>query len=310
MSVVVLFAIVLLIAFSDGDSRKIGEMVGRLIVCLIFPAMMAWIVWRFSGRKEKGGKLTFNVVLTLFLLGQIGQIGREGRNAQRLKNLYGHKENFKREMLSTEDPEKRRAAFERYSNSVIDEFKGMSETSSGPEKKFFDAMSGFVEHSKSVGQRWDSAVEAVQSSRILDYSLLDNDEEFDYQRAVLEDYIEIAKARHEFLANLAPNLRKRLGALLEEENEFAQGAMNGALKQQRFQKPIIEPLLQAHIGYGENMIQLLNLLQKHQDEWKFINDELVIHNDDVLDQCVAMVDSLTENEATIMALTQKLAVGK
>ncbi len=40
---------------------------------LLLPSLFAWIIWRLSGKNERRKSLTFNIVLTLALLGQVGQ---------------------------------------------------------------------------------------------------------------------------------------------------------------------------------------------------------------------------------------------
>ena len=46
-----------------------------LLSILIWSSLASWIVWRFSGRKEKGGSLTFKIVLTVILLAKFAQYG-------------------------------------------------------------------------------------------------------------------------------------------------------------------------------------------------------------------------------------------
>lgn len=90
--------------------------------------------------------------------------------------------------------------------------------------------------------------------------------------------------------------------VLGESNKFAAGALRGATKTHLAQKPIMEPLMAAYIDYGNNMIQILDLLQKNKGEWVYESDELSIYSDEVLND----FNELGENEAVINTLSESL----
>ena len=82
-------AIFLLLIFSPLRSALqfsvlMGSIVGVLISFLLYPALFGWIFWHFSGKKEGGGRLAFNIALTLVLLLNIMKNGYEYKHARAL----------------------------------------------------------------------------------------------------------------------------------------------------------------------------------------------------------------------------------
>ena len=303
--VVALLYFVLSVAFTDKIPYQIEFLTGKLVGLLIFSLLFAWIIWRLSGRKGKGGNLTFNIVLTLALLGQIGQIGNKLQQSPRLGELQEQKEEFKKEFFNTDDPAEIDTAYNEFADSVEDELSRLSEISTGSEKQLYRIMSDFFTQSQTITQNWSESYNTVLSPRILDFSLLSSDEEFDYQRNILRIYVEKTKLYDEFFASSVPNLRKRL-SILGEESEHVQAVVKGTTEKYLSQKPIFEPLMQAHVEYGENMIQLLELLQKNKDEWAYESNELLIYSESVLNDYNELIEELGNNEAMINTLSRKL----
>jgi len=303
--VVAVLLFVIFIAFSDKTTYQIGEFTGKLISSIVFPSIFAWIVWRLSGRSEKSGSLTFNIVLTLILLSQIGQLSNKLQKSQKLRELLVQKSEFKKKFSSTDDQAEIDIAYNEYKDSIIDGLDNLSEVSSGQEKQIYRILSDFTTESQITIQNWRESYAAILSPRILDYSLLISDEEFDYQKNIFRTYIKKTQIYAEFLVNMVPNIKKRL-SVLGEGSTHAKDAIKGVTKQYLSQQPILEPLIQEHIEYGKKMIQLIELLQKNKDQWIYENDELFIHSDNVLNKFNELIDELSKNEATINTLSQNL----
>lgn len=304
--VISLLYFALFVAFSEKTLYQIGDFSGRVFCLLLFPSLFAWIVWRLSGRNEKGSNLTFNIVLTLTLLGQIGQFVNKSLQFQELIAIHEQKEKFKRKISNTDDPEEFGKAHNEFANSVKSEFDRLSKTSIGPERQYYRIMNEFVAETQINVQDWYESYKAVLSPRILDYSLLTSDEEFRHQKNILTLYVEKTKAYNEFFANMVPNLEKRL-SVLGEGNEIANEAMKGATNKYFSQKPFFEPLMQAHVAYGKKMIQILELLQKNKNEWVYKDGRLLFYSANVLNAHNDMVEELGKNEVTISTLSGNLA---
>ncbi len=305
---VALVAFALFIAFSEKTPFQVGQLTGELLSCLLFPLLLAWIVWGVTGRREKGGRLTFTLVLTLILFGRLAQFEKRGRVNQEFESLQTQKEELKKELLATDDPEEIDAAFNGYVQSGKDAFDRLSKTSSGDEKKFYIIMRDIVTEAQTTTQNWNDAFRAVQSPDILDLSILVSGDEFARQSMIVRSYIEQSTAYSESVATYIPRLKKRL-SVLGDGNEIATEAIKGATEKLLLQKPILEPLMRTHIAYGNNMLQILELLQKNQDDWDYDNAELSIYSDDVSSDFDELADALGANEEAINSLSEKLIDG-
>jgi len=67
---------------------------------------------------------------------------------------------------------------------------------------------------------------------------------------------------------MVPNLKSRLGDL-DENNEYAIGVLKGSTQIYQRQQPIFDPLIEAHLGYRNNMLKILNLLKNFTDDFIF-----------------------------------------
>jgi len=303
--VVAALSLVLFVASFDKTPYQIGELAGRLISFLLFPSLFAWIIWRLSGKKEKGGNVTFNIVLTLVLLGQIGQQGSNLQQSKILGEIQEQTDEFKKKALSMDPQSDFNASYNGFVESVEEGLSSLSETSTGTEKKLYEIMSEFTADTQITVQNWLKAYTAVQSPRILDYSLLDGDEEFEYQRNVLRSYIEQTRAYDKLFAHMIPDLRQRLN-VLGENHALVKEAIKGAAEKYDLQKPIFEPLIQVHAQYGQNLIKTLDFLQRNMGEWSYDNEELLFSNENVLNEYNDLFEELRNNEATINTLSAKL----
>lgn len=303
--IVAFVAIAFFVLFSEKTAHNAGYLSGALFGFILIPVLFAWPVWRFSGRNETAGSLTFNIVLALMVLGNLTQFNKEVRRQKSMRDLEAQREDFKRSAVETEDPAEFDAAADAFTDSVKEEFTRMAEGSTGDEQRFFDIMSDFVRDSQIMAQNWRDAYNAVLDPRVLDVSLLTTDEEFSYQIGVLRNYVEQSQIYAESAADTLPRLKERL-SVLGEGNEMAVGALEGAREKHLAQKPIFDPLMAAHIEYGNNMILLLELLQENQDGWEFTDDELSIVDEQLLDQYNNVIEGIMQNEETINTLSEKL----
>ena len=256
---VALVYLLLFFFFSDKAAYQIGALTGKLLVLLFLPTLFAWIVWRLAGKRERAASVTFNVVLSLMLFGQI-------------VNLL-------------QQPE---AAMEGQEQEEISRVMG----------EYGSNMQAIVED-------WGAVASSLQSAGVLDYSLLTNDAEFDRQRAILRDYIEKTVAYDDSFTNTVPYIEARLSGL-GEGNLAAKEAVDGFRKGYLQQKPFFDPLMQAHIDYANNQIEILNLLQRNKNEWADENGQLVVYNDELLDEFNKLATAITNNEKTIGTLAVKL----
>jgi len=114
---VVLLGLVWFVMFSEKSAYQTGQFFGWLLFALLLPLALAWIVWRISGRKKNGGTVTFNVVLTLWLLGQAASLGSNLIQAREVVRMLQDQDAVKRKMAESDDPDEVAVAYDDLVNS-------------------------------------------------------------------------------------------------------------------------------------------------------------------------------------------------
>jgi hypothetical protein len=305
LGVVMSLSILLFILQRDKSSYETGRFFGGVVALIIFPMLFAWIAWRLSGRKIPGGSTTFNVILTLMLLGRISQYTSDIGRPYSVPDFQKHTERFKSNIAYAESHEEADAAVAELADSVKSELDASYESSTGSEKRFYRIMNEIIEEGQAISQDWSASFDATLSPRMLDYSLLNSDEEFEYRIGVYERYIEKTRVYQAYMENMVSNMKNRL-SVFGPNNEFTSGAIEGARQQRNLQMPFFEPLNKAHISRGETMIRILALLREHRSDWSLENGELAIHDEAAADRYDELVETLIDRETAINEMSLKL----
>ncbi len=82
--------------------------------------------------------------------------------------------------------------------------------------------------------------------------------------------------------------------------------MKGVYKKDSIQKPIFIPYIDAHIKYGENMRTLVELLERDNGKWLFIDDELTFEKTESSNSFNEYILKIGENETMINEYYDKL----
>lgn len=307
LGITVVIYLILFLTFSSktSDAFGFGRLSGKLVGLAIFPSIFAWIAWRLSGRPKNGGSWTFNICLTLLLLGQISQSGEKVRIRQSTEFMQEQKNEFKERFSSLEDPAEYDSVYNEYRESVKKTFSELSESTTGKEKQVFEILNDHVTYSQSIEDRWSKSYDAIISEQFFDFSRLDRDEEFDFQIRTATHYVTETKIYAQEIPNSVSNLKERLRSL-GAGNKMAIGAIKGLSAKYDLQKPLFEALMEAHIEYGNCFIQILELLKKNKKKWKFENNETSIYDDNVLSRYNELSDILTKKEELINRLGAQL----
>ncbi len=179
----------MLIPLSIKSPNHVGELIGRLFSLLLFPAIVAWIVWRISGKDESAGSITFNIVLTLLIVSLTSQVWTNIRETQKLNDLQVQHTEGKKELLNADDPEKFDKAYNKYSNSLIDSMDSLAKTSTKSEKQFYKIMSRFLKEAQASNRAWRKSYDAVIKPTSFNLSLLKSDKEFQRQKNILKHFL-------------------------------------------------------------------------------------------------------------------------
>jgi len=301
------FLIVYLICFlviSEKTPYQTGKFVGSMFGFLFMPSLFAWVVWKLSKHNEKYSNAVFQLIVTCMIIGFSMELSREGQYQIKYMEFEEKGDSLRNEIASMDDLGELEGAYDRYTEYLLSGIGGLAETSTGFEKKALKILSEFMDGWQNRNREWKDSYNAVLAHRILDYAVLNSDEEFDYQRKILAVYVKETESYRNYYHGILKELKKRL-SISGKDDEFARGIMKGATRKYNSQKTVLEPLLQAHIDFGRGMIQLLALLQKHKDQWALENNELLIYNDKLVDEYDRVIDALEKNHETIDDLSDR-----
>ncbi len=179
----------------------------------------------------------------------------------------------------------------------------MLKTSSGDERKIYLILQDYFEKSDSINLEWGKATDALASDRFLDFSILNNKAEYQYQKELTQNYIDQARVMKEFTENRVNYLRNK-SKNIAKKNKYYVTFMNALTKKVKLQKPIFTPYIDAHIQYGQEFKKLVVLLEK--EKWKFKDGEINFDKPLMNSEYMMIINELTELEEVINRLFVEL----
>ncbi|MBN2309253.1 MAG: hypothetical protein JXR94_09800 [Candidatus Hydrogenedentes bacterium] len=307
LAVVLLAVVVLFIPVPDKTPYMIGSCAGRMMGLALLPCFFAWVAWRLSKEKKPVASVTFNVVLTLAVLGQVGQIAWRIQESKAMDDLQASQAEMRKRIAEGDiDQAELGAMAQQHADKIESTFEELSETATGDEeKRFYGAMDAFVEETRANGHRWNTSFEAVCEPRVLDYSLLTTEAEYAAQRAILNKYVSETQRYLAYHGSMLATLQAKLDEAGAHGGR-AQGAITGARRTYELQKPVFVPLMETHVKYGQTMLAILDLLEKNGGRWAVGDGELVFEDDATSTAYNGLIEDLGQCEESINSLQGKL----
>ncbi len=292
----------LFVGVSDKTPNQMAELSFRLFALFVIPYLFAFAIWFLSGKKQSGGSWVFNIVMTLVLLGQLMHFVSQALHTDAIES----QEAYKKDLVKVEPSKEPEAVFEEKSVASLQAKENSSpKASTEANKPMYKTLGEFENRSQTAVKTWNTSFDAIQAPRILDFARLSNDDEYDYQRNLLKAYLAESENYSLFFDNAVPNLEQSLSSV--EGDPAAKAALNEAIAQHRSKKPVFETLINAHVEYGNSMIEVLDLLQQNKADWIYEDEELIIENDDLLDRYDSLLELVEDNEQAIEILAEQLA---
>lgn len=274
---IVAFTIMLLnIRIYGFDYYRFGYIVGSIIGILLIPTVIALLFWFLLGRKEKGGTTTFNLLLTFMFIGslsELGQIAEERQNP--VNDLKKAISDFKETSLA--HPDSTNTTYLTLSNNVTKSIDELVKTSFGEEKKVYLALQEYFIQADSINIKWNNAHKAFAEPRILDFARLNEKNEFDFQKRVIQNYIDNSEKFKTFNQNRIKYLQNKTKNI-DRNNKAYKGFVKGLTNKDSIQKPIFIPYINAHIDYGKTMKGIIELLEQENGKWTFKNETITFQN--------------------------------
>lgn len=300
---VITFSIFIFLRKDGINSYSVGYAIGTIITTGIIPLVFAFIVWLIKGKKPYAGTYTFNIVLILLCIGSIREIGT--RSLKRTDSISAIKKStleYKKKINNDEDVTE---AYKEHIGNVNDEISKIIKNSSGNEQEVYKNLQKFTVVNNSIMLEWQNAYDSVMLPRILDYSILNNQEEFNYQIKTLKQY----KKQSQSYKNHFEKRKSIIVALnksIPKDNQTLLGIMKGIDTKDSIQKPIFKPYINSHIKYADDLIELVEFLESNKGKWEYKNEELVFKSSSIEDEYLQMINKISEDESLINELTDKL----
>ena len=288
----------------DGiNGFSLGYLAGSIVTAGLIPLFVAFIVWLIRGKKNFAGTYTFNIVLVFMTFGMITEIGEISKEkSEGVKTISNSVSELKNKINNEEDAV---SAFKEHSANVDDGLSKMIRNSTGNEQEVYIKLREFTQINSDVMINWQNSYDSVLNPRIIDYGVLKNPNEYEYQIKVLENYKSQSKAYQNHFENRT-DLISDLFKNIPKENQTLKGVMIGIKKQDSVQKPIFKPLIKSHLSYSDNLIELINLLEENKTKWTYDNDELLFDTTELENKYLEIIDKVAEDEENINVLSDKL----
>lgn len=267
------------------------------------PLGAAFFVWIIRNRREFAGSHTFNVVLALLCFGMVKELGALNKEKSDSVNDLLKSASDYREKLGTENDDI--SAYEEHTSNVDQELSKMIRNSTGNEQKVYINLQKFANINSGVMISWQKAYDSVMNPRILDYSVLNQQQEIDYQINVLKHYQEQSNQYKSHAANMI-DLFQNMNKDIPSDNKTLQGVMNGLIKKDSLQKPILNPLLDNHIDYSRHLIEMIEFLKANLGKWEYTNQEILFSNSQLEEKYTEIINKIAADEGQINELSDKL----
>ena len=288
----------------DGiNGFSLGYIFGAIVTSAIIPLFFAFIVWLIKGQKPFAGTYTFNIVLVLMCYGMIKEIGaiskekNDGFDAiTRSVSEYKDKINNEEDGID---------AYQEFIANVDDGISKMIRNSTGNEQEVYKNLQKFTSINSSAMIDWQKSYDSVAQPRILDYSILNNKAEFEYQIGVLKHYkkqSQLYKSHFEKRKSILVDLNKNI----PKGNRTLKGVMTGINSKDSIQKPIFKPFIQSHINYSNHLTEIVEFLQNIQGKWEYKNEVLIFDNVGLEEKYSTLINLITEDENQINEASDKL----
>lgn len=295
-----LFTAILILLFSvysEKTPRTIGMLSGSIFALVLWPSIFAFVLWLLT-RNKMATTITFNVLIVLVFIGNLAMRLPNRDQLAAMRQMEKEKEDLKNLLKSTDDPEKVKAALDKYNENVQKSLGKMVQSSSGTEKQALEILKNFSAETERATSKWRASFDAIANPRILDYTQLKNKGEFDYQKNLVRTYISETKTYVKYLEGMIPTLKQRLSVVGLNE-PFVKGALDGATRKQQSQKLIFEPLMNQHLMLGSTFLEILDILEKKQAVWSVAGGQLQINDDETLKKVNALIENIDQIKVKI-----------
>jgi len=252
------------------------ESVGDIIAFLLFPCLFGWVVWRLSGKPENGGSITFNVVLTILVMGQFPKSERKSASEYSLKEGV--------ELL------------EDTANSL-----------KGDDKIAMNIALNLVNQGLDLGSRWEDSFDAVFSEDGFEVSHYADKNEMDRHIVILQNHINLSNEYFNNSLCMLESMEKEIQKAVGTKSEYANRFIAQARKQTNESATMMRKLLGSHVTYAGYGIEIIELLKKNSTKWKIKGGVIEFNDSELENHYYSLLESQKEAGENIDSLADELA---
>jgi hypothetical protein len=307
---IIYFSIISLIVFAyqlrvnSFDGYVVGTIIGSIIGLFLFPLLFALLFWFILGRKKNGGTTTFNIVLSIVVLGQFSNFIQESGEKQKpINDLQEAVSEYKEKTLTS--PDSTDINYSELSTKVKKSIDDLIKTSVGEERKVFLKLKNYFKKADSVNVSWNNSYNAFAEPRILDFTRLNEKEEYKFQKKVIQEYIKESENFKSFVQNRVEYLKNQTKNI-DKNSKSYKGFIKGLTNKDSIQKPVFIPYINAHIEYGKGMKGIIEILEKENGKWKYENETITFQNSESQTTYEKILNTAIENEEIVNELSDKL----
>jgi len=275
----------------------LGVSLGVIITTFIIPLIISFLVWLLFPAKNKSQSVVFNIIAILFFWGSFVEIAKiKNEKTVLFKNILIAKEQL---VIDTKkQPDSTQLNYSKFSKTIKKNIKQIVEMSGGSEKKVFVAVENYFNEFNMIYPKWDNSYEKVLNDTILNFKLLKETKECDRQINIVENYILNSKEYKNFIVTRKDFLKKK-GIENDIKDSFIKAFLKELKTKDSIQLPLLKKHLNAHIKYGENIINIIQILKDSNHKWDYNDDILLFDEDKTMNNYNKVIEELTKNEEII-----------
>jgi len=158
-----------------------------------------------------------------------------------------------------------------------------AKNSSGDEHLLFEAYATYMKKIQAAAKEYGGFQQELTDADVLELGNLDKIEKLQERRKVVQRFLQANDKFKKIVSNLKNLMRDELVNVKLSEKEI-QKALTGYDSTARVRNTLLLQMRESTNNYGKAILKILNLLEKHWDDWEYKDDKLTSSNDGFLEQ--------------------------
>ncbi|WP_196887398.1 hypothetical protein [Aureivirga sp. CE67] len=306
LCITALLVFILQILITGINEFHLGFAFGSVIGVLITPTLIAFIVWLIRKREKYAGTYTFNVILLLMLLGNLSDfiqsfaIPTPKSDESVIEMVKDFNDSYNNEDFSVVE------GYEKLTSNVNNSLEESIKKSTGKEKEILLINYEFLKFSELQTSTWLKTITRLEEPNILDLKVLMKTKDYKERKEVFNEVRIAAINYHEFINN-RERILNELTKDIDRSHEAYKMFRAGFDRQVKKQEEYVDAYIKAYISYTENLVSLMDFLEKEDGKWMIEESgNIKFENDKLQDSCYEIIIKATQDEVNIADLSEKL----